>query len=118
MSDTAKTDYLAEFPKKDHDKFRRSIGELLVSNGFYEIWTNSLTNKTYQEKNGTPSICCKTFIIFHPGYHVRFRVIQSCLSAFLLFMQERKNAVPKIRAATIVFILRKDIDRSHCSFYC
>jgi phenylalanyl-tRNA synthetase beta chain len=51
LSDTAKTDYLAEFPVKDVNKFRRSIGELLVANGFYEIWTNSLTNKAYQEKH-------------------------------------------------------------------
>ena len=51
LSDTARTDFLAEFPEKNIDKFRKIIGELLVSNGFYEIWTNSLTNKAYQEKN-------------------------------------------------------------------
>ncbi|MBT1689593.1 phenylalanine--tRNA ligase subunit beta [Dawidia soli] len=51
LSDTARTDFLAEFPVKSIDKYKRSIGELLVGNGFYEIWTNSLTNKAYQEKH-------------------------------------------------------------------
>jgi phenylalanyl-tRNA synthetase beta chain len=51
LSDTASTDYLAEFPVKSVDKYKRSIGELMIGNGFYEIWTNSLTNQSYQEKN-------------------------------------------------------------------
>lgn len=50
LSDAASTDYVSEFPVKHYDKFKRSIGELLVANGFYEIWTNSLTNATYYEK--------------------------------------------------------------------
>ena len=52
LSSTARTDYLAEFPVKNPDKYKRSIGEMLVSNGFYEIWTNSLTNQSYQQKHG------------------------------------------------------------------
>ncbi|MEP6737753.1 MAG: phenylalanine--tRNA ligase subunit beta [Chryseolinea sp.] len=51
LSNVASTDFLAEFPVKDIDKFRRGIGALLISNGFYEIWTNSLTNQSYQEKH-------------------------------------------------------------------
>jgi phenylalanyl-tRNA synthetase beta chain len=51
LSDTARTDYLAEFPVKSPDKFKRSLGELLIANGFYEIWTNSLTNQAYQQKH-------------------------------------------------------------------
>ncbi len=51
LSSTAKTDYLAEFPAKNIDKYKRSIGEYLVANGFYEIWTNSLTNQSYQQKH-------------------------------------------------------------------
>lgn len=51
LSDTARTDYLSEFPVKSIDKFKRTIGEMLVSNGFYEIWTNSLTNHSYQQKH-------------------------------------------------------------------
>ncbi len=51
LSNTARTDYLAEFPVKDIDKYKRTIGELLISNGFSEIWTNSLTNQAYQEKH-------------------------------------------------------------------
>src|SRR5690606_2844821 len=51
LSDVAGTDYLAEFPVKDLDKFKRSVSELLTGNGFYEIWTNSLTNLAYQQKH-------------------------------------------------------------------
>lgn len=51
LADTAKSDYLAEFPVKNIDRYKRSIGELLVANGFYEIWTNSLSNQAYQQKH-------------------------------------------------------------------
>ncbi len=51
LTDHASTDYLAEFPVKDLDKFKKSIGELLTGNGFFEIWTNSLTNYNYQFKH-------------------------------------------------------------------
>jgi phenylalanyl-tRNA synthetase beta chain len=51
LADTARTDFLSEFPVKSIDKYKRTIGELLVANGYYEIWTNSLTNKSYQQKH-------------------------------------------------------------------
>jgi phenylalanyl-tRNA synthetase beta chain len=51
LSNIARTDYLAEFPSKDIDKFKRSLSELLNGNGFFEIWTNSLTNYSYQQKH-------------------------------------------------------------------
>jgi len=51
LSDTASTDFLAEFPSKDVEKYKRTIGELLISNGFSEIWTNSLTNQSYHQKH-------------------------------------------------------------------
>jgi phenylalanyl-tRNA synthetase beta chain len=51
LTETASTDFLAEFPVKNIDKFKRSLGELLTGNGFYEIWTNSLTNYAYQQKH-------------------------------------------------------------------
>jgi phenylalanyl-tRNA synthetase beta chain len=59
LSEIASTDYLASFPVKDPNKYKRTIGELLVANGFYEIWTNSLTNQNYQQRhnftfNGEP----------------------------------------------------------------
>ena len=59
LSEIAGTDYLAEFPEKDINKFKRTLGTLLVSNGFYEILTNSLTDASYQLKhalkfNGEP----------------------------------------------------------------
>ncbi|MBS1544934.1 MAG: phenylalanine--tRNA ligase subunit beta [Bacteroidetes bacterium] len=43
------TDFLAAFPDQDIDVFKRSIAEMLVANGFYEIFTNSLTNQAYQK---------------------------------------------------------------------
>ncbi len=51
LSEYASADFLAEFPVKNIDRFKRTIGEMLVSNGFFEIWTNSLTNYAYQQKN-------------------------------------------------------------------
>ncbi len=51
LSEIAGTDYLASFPEKDIDKYKKSVGEMLVANGFYEILTNSLTNAAYQQKH-------------------------------------------------------------------
>lgn len=51
LADTAKSDFLASFPNRDPDKFKRSIGEFLVANGFYEIWTNSLTSQSHQRRH-------------------------------------------------------------------
>lgn len=51
LSEIAGTDYLASFPDKDADKYKKSVGEMLVANGFYEILTNSLTNAVYQQKH-------------------------------------------------------------------
>ncbi|MDZ4714453.1 MAG: phenylalanine--tRNA ligase subunit beta [Cytophagales bacterium] len=46
------TDFVANFPEQDPDRFKRRIGELLASNGFFEIVTNSLTRVSYQTKLG------------------------------------------------------------------
>jgi len=43
--------YMAEFPMVDPDKFQQKISTLLVSNGFYEIVTNSLTKPNYVENS-------------------------------------------------------------------
>ena len=51
LSEIAGTDYLAGFPEKDINKYKKSVGEMLVANGFYEIVTNSLTNAAYQQRN-------------------------------------------------------------------
>jgi phenylalanyl-tRNA synthetase beta chain len=51
LSDTVSAGYLAAFPSKDINNFKRTLGELLIANGFYEIWTNSLTNYSYQQKH-------------------------------------------------------------------
>jgi phenylalanyl-tRNA synthetase beta chain len=50
LSPVAGTDFISGFPEKDVTKFKRTIGELLSANGFYEILTNSLTNIAYQQK--------------------------------------------------------------------
>ncbi len=52
LYETAGTDYLADFPEQDIDKFKRTIGGILTANGFYEILTNSLTNFAYQQRHG------------------------------------------------------------------
>lgn len=51
LAQFARTDFLAEFPVKDIDRYRRSVSELLTGRGFFEIWTNSLTNQAYQTKH-------------------------------------------------------------------
>jgi phenylalanyl-tRNA synthetase beta chain len=51
LSETATSEFLAEFPVKNIERYRRTVGEMLVGNGFYEIWTNSLTNQAYQQKH-------------------------------------------------------------------
>ncbi|MFM8832673.1 MAG: phenylalanine--tRNA ligase subunit beta [Cytophagales bacterium] len=51
LSEIVGTDFFASFPEKDIDKFKKSIGEMLACNGFFEILTNSLTNAAYQQKH-------------------------------------------------------------------
>jgi phenylalanyl-tRNA synthetase beta chain len=51
LTEIVGTDYLAEFPDKDPNKFKKSVGEMLAGNGFYEILTNSLTNAAYHQKH-------------------------------------------------------------------
>ncbi len=52
LSETVGAGYLAEFPAKDADKFRKVLSEMLAGSGFQEIITNSLTNQAYQVKAG------------------------------------------------------------------
>ncbi|HNC14164.1 MAG TPA: phenylalanine--tRNA ligase subunit beta, partial [Cyclobacteriaceae bacterium] len=51
LSEFAGSDFIAEFPEKDINKFKNTLSQMLVANGFYEIWTNSLTNAAYQQKH-------------------------------------------------------------------
>lgn len=51
LADEAGTDFISGFPAKDLDSFKRSVGTLLASNGFYEIMTNSLTHSDYRKYN-------------------------------------------------------------------
>lgn len=52
FKDFAGTDFLAAFPERDINSFQVHIGALLTGNGYYEIWTNSLTNAAYHKKFG------------------------------------------------------------------
>lgn len=51
LSEIAGTDYLASFPAKDINSYKRRIGEMLTGNGFYEILTNSLTQAAYTARH-------------------------------------------------------------------
>jgi phenylalanyl-tRNA synthetase beta chain len=51
LKEFAGTDFISSFPAKDINKFRNTLGQQLVANGFYEIWTNSLTNQAYHTKH-------------------------------------------------------------------
>ena len=51
LSSQAGTSYLADFPTQDSTLYKRTIGEMLAANGYYEILTNSLTNAVYQQKH-------------------------------------------------------------------
>ncbi|GHN00628.1 phenylalanine--tRNA ligase beta subunit [Cytophagales bacterium WSM2-2] len=55
LSDKASSEFIASFPEKDMTKFKKSVGAMLVANGFYEILTNSLTNIVYKNKVKTGS---------------------------------------------------------------
>ncbi len=47
LPEYVKSDFLANFPETDPDGVQKTISELLVSNGFYETITNSLTKPEY-----------------------------------------------------------------------
>lgn len=43
------SEYLAAFPEKESDKTKLNIGKLLVAKGFFEVYSNSLTQANYLE---------------------------------------------------------------------
>ncbi len=51
LRESTGADYIADFPEQDIDKFRRTLGLQLASQGYFEILTNSLTNAAYQQKH-------------------------------------------------------------------
>ncbi|MEK6780303.1 MAG: phenylalanine--tRNA ligase subunit beta [Bacteroidota bacterium] len=51
LSEIARTEFLASFPEKDIDNYKKSVGQMLAANGFFEIVTNSLTNVAYHTRN-------------------------------------------------------------------
>jgi phenylalanyl-tRNA synthetase beta chain len=51
LREDAGSDFIAGFPDKDINKLKSVLGQMLVGNGFYEIWTNSLTNEQYHQKH-------------------------------------------------------------------
>ncbi|MCA6077933.1 phenylalanine--tRNA ligase subunit beta [Fulvivirga sedimenti] len=52
LPESLSSDFLAEFDEKSPDKLQRTISDLLVSNGFFEIITNSLTKPAYSADYG------------------------------------------------------------------
>ncbi|MFM9075800.1 MAG: phenylalanine--tRNA ligase subunit beta [Bacteroidota bacterium] len=51
LSEHVGAEYLADFPAKDYDKFKRTLGETLAGGGFHEILTNSLSNEQYNSRH-------------------------------------------------------------------
>lgn len=54
LTEILRSDFLSDFPQQDKDDLQIRIGELMVSNGYYEIVTNSLTKPKYS--NSIPTI--------------------------------------------------------------
>lgn len=54
LADEAGADFISGFPAKDADNFKKAVGTMLASNGFYEIMTNSLTHSEYGKYNIAP----------------------------------------------------------------
>ena len=50
LPEFVKSDFLADFPANEPNKIQKTITDLLVSNGFFEIMTNSLTKPVYAEQ--------------------------------------------------------------------
>jgi len=50
IPDQLNSDYLADFPEKDIYKIQEKLSDIMSSNGFNEIMTNSLTNPAFSEK--------------------------------------------------------------------
>ncbi|MFC2125335.1 phenylalanine--tRNA ligase subunit beta, partial [Bacteroidota bacterium] len=50
IPDQLNSDYLADFPEKDIYKIQEKLTDLLASNGFNEVMTNSLTTPVFSEK--------------------------------------------------------------------
>jgi phenylalanyl-tRNA synthetase beta chain len=49
LSETLGTDFLSSFPAKDRENLQLKLSQILASNGFNEIITNSLTKPAYSE---------------------------------------------------------------------
>ena len=53
LDEDLSSDFLSDFPERDKDDLQVRIGEMMVSKGFYEIITNSLSKPIYSEELGT-----------------------------------------------------------------
>ena len=53
LNDAISSDYLADFPQITPEATQLKASDLLVSNGFFEISTNSLTKPDYSEKTSS-----------------------------------------------------------------
>lgn len=63
LSESLRTDYLAEHPVKDINKLQYKLTEMLAGQGYFELITNSLTKPAYAEKSGylDPSVNVEIF---------------------------------------------------------
>ena len=52
LSDHYGSGYLADFPEVDPDRTRFGLAKMLAAQGFFEIYTNSLTKPEYTAENG------------------------------------------------------------------
>ncbi len=50
LTEILRSDFLSDFPQQNKYDLQIRIGELMVSNGYYEIITNSLTKPKYSER--------------------------------------------------------------------
>lgn len=50
LADHLESGYLAEHPAKDPINLQHGISQMLVADGYFEMFTNSLTKKTFSEK--------------------------------------------------------------------
>ena len=52
LQEHAGSNFIAEFPEKDLNKLKKSIGEMLSGKGYQEILTNSLSSEHFNSANG------------------------------------------------------------------
>ena len=60
ISEQYRSDYLADFPPIDQYRTRFGLSKMLAAQGFYEIYTNSLTKQDYTASRGLKVLICRS----------------------------------------------------------